>query len=211
MSAVSVGLPVLEHTVSVVIPVYAGERTLTGVVSDVEPLVHGAITARGHRFRVSEVILVHDCGRDDSPSVMRALAGRHDFVRPVWLSRNYGQHAATMAGMASSGGDWIVTMDEDGQHDASYVGAMLDVAMENRVQLVYASPTNTRPHGVGRNMASAGARWLIGVLTGGEASNYHSFRLMLGEIGRGVAAYAGAGVYLDVALGWIAGSVATCP
>jgi len=34
---------------------------------------------------------------------------------------------------------------------------------------------------------------------------------MLGEIARGVGAYAGAGVYLDVALGWIAGSVATCP
>ena len=34
---------------------------------------------------------------------------------------------------------------------------------------------------------------------------------MLGEVGRGVAAYAGAGVYLDVALGWIAGTAATCP
>ena len=34
---------------------------------------------------------------------------------------------------------------------------------------------------------------------------------MLGEVARGVGAYAGAGVYLDVALGWIAGDVATCP
>ena len=34
---------------------------------------------------------------------------------------------------------------------------------------------------------------------------------MLGEVGRGVAAYAGAGVYLDVALGWVAGRAATCP
>jgi hypothetical protein len=34
---------------------------------------------------------------------------------------------------------------------------------------------------------------------------------MLGEVGRGVAAYAGAGVYLDVALGWVSGDATTCP
>ncbi len=34
---------------------------------------------------------------------------------------------------------------------------------------------------------------------------------MLGEVGRGVAAYAGAGVYLDVALSWVSGDAATCP
>ena len=40
---------------------------------------------------------------------------------------------------------------------------------------------------------------------------FHSFRLVLGEVGRSVAAYAGPGVYLDVALGWVAGRVATAP
>ena len=35
--------------------------------------------------------------------------------------------------------------------------------------------------------------------------------MILGEVGRSVAAYAGSGVYLDVALGWVAGQVATAP
>ena len=34
---------------------------------------------------------------------------------------------------------------------------------------------------------------------------------MLGEVGRSVAAYAGAGVYLDIALGWVAGRSTTAP
>ena len=40
---------------------------------------------------------------------------------------------------------------------------------------------------------------------------FNSYRLMLGEVGRSVAAYAGSGVYLDVALGWVAGTRGYCP
>ena len=46
---------------------------------------------------------------------------------------------------------------------------------------------------------------------GADASMFHSYRMILGEVGRSVAAYAGAGVYLDVALGWVAGSPGTAP
>ena len=78
---------------------------------------------------------------------MRELEQEYPFVRSVWLSRNFGQHAATLAGMASSGGDWIVTLDEDGQHDPSYIGAMLDVALDEQASVVYARPVNPAPHG----------------------------------------------------------------
>jgi undecaprenyl-phosphate 4-deoxy-4-formamido-L-arabinose transferase len=114
--------------------------------------------------------------------------------------------------MASSGGDWIVTMDEDGQHDPSHIGALLDQAMAEQASVVYAKPTNSPPHGLARNLTSVGAKWVINVLAGDDkAPLYNSFRLILGETARGVAAYAGAGVYLDVALGWIASKVTTCP
>ncbi len=86
-------------------------------------------TPGGLPFRVAEVLLVNDCGPDDSAGVMRRLEREHPWVRTIWLSRNFGQHAATLAGMASSGGDWIVTMDEDGQHDPADIPTLLDVAM----------------------------------------------------------------------------------
>jgi hypothetical protein len=212
MPAEDEGRPAAEHTLSVVIPVYAGEHTLGPLLAEIHPLTAAFTTAEGHRARVSEVLLVHDHGPDGSPAVIRRLAEAHDYVRPVWLSRNFGQHAATLAGMASSGGDWIVTLDEDGQHDPAYIGSMLDRAMTAQAEVVYARPTNARPHGLVRNAASVGARWLIDVLIGrGNASSFHSYRVVLGEVGRGVSAYAGSGVYLDVALGWVASTVATEP
>lgn len=203
---------VQTHTVSIVVPVYQGEHTLADLVDEIVPLGESFTTPDGHRARVAEVIFVHDHGKDDSASVIRDLVDRHEMVRAVWLSRNYGQHAATLAGMASSGGDWIVTMDEDGQHDPRGVLAMLDVAMRERATVVYARPTNAPPHGAVRNLASRGSKWVLDHVVGvQEAMNYHSLRLVLGEVGRSVAAYAGAGVYLDVALGWVAGDIASCP
>jgi undecaprenyl-phosphate 4-deoxy-4-formamido-L-arabinose transferase len=44
-----------------------------------------------------------------------------------------------------------------------------------------------------------------------NAADYNSYRLIVGSVARGVAAYAGSGVYLDVALGWVAGRYATAP
>jgi len=194
------------------VPVYRGARTLSGLLAELARLVPEQESPDGHPFRVTEVLLVYDNGPDDSDRVIRAMVQRYGFVRPVWLSRNFGQHAATLAGMASSGGDWIITLDEDGQHDPRFVGNLLDVAMRERASLVYAEPTNPPPHGVLRNAASRGAKWVFGTfLSGGAVSSFQSYRLVLGELGRSVAAYAGSGVYLDVALGWVAGSVGHCP
>ncbi len=200
------------HLISIVIPVYGGEKTLAGVIGEIEPLTAESSTPDGHPFRVTEVVLVFDNGRDDSPRVIRELGARYPFVRSVWLSKNFGQHAATLAGMASSGGEWIVTLDEDGQHDPAGIGALLDTAMREQADVVYMMPLNKPSHGFLRNSASKGAKWVLTKLfAGSNASEYQSFRLILGNVGRSVAAYSGAGVYLDVALGWVSSKVATTP
>jgi polyisoprenyl-phosphate glycosyltransferase len=202
----------MVHTVSVVVPVYQGERTLEHLVKEIMAFGTGAVTPDGHAFEISEVLLVFDHGPDDSAEVIRRLAEEHSLIRPIWLSRNFGQHAATLAGMASSGGDWIVTMDEDGQHDPADLPRMLDVAMTEQAPVVYAEPTNAPPHGVLRNLASKCAKWLfVRVLSSGGIPSFQSYRLVLGELGRSVAAYAGSGVYLDVAIGWVADRSAPCP
>lgn len=202
----------MQH-LSIVIPVYQGSATLPGVVEELLPYTSTATSPAGREFTVTEILLVHDNGPDDSDVTMRQLAEQYDgLVRPVWLSRNFGQHAATLAGMASSGGDWIVTMDEDGQHDPRFIGAMLDTALDRRASVVYGDPVNEAPHGALRNLASVGAKKTLSLASGlKNASEFQSYRLVLGTIGRSVAAYAGHGVYLDVALGWVTKDVATCP
>jgi len=200
------------HRISVVIPVYQAEATIADVVGELAQHTKEFTTRDGHVAVVEEVLLVHDHGPDDSPAVMRELAATHPWVRTLWLSRNFGQHAATLAGMASSGGDWVVTMDEDGQHDPAFLGDLLDTAMRERRSVVYAQPTNPPPHGPLRNAASRGAKRVTEILLGGtDTSKYQSYRLVLGEVARSTAAFAGAGVYLDVALGWVSGAAGSCP
>jgi glycosyltransferase involved in cell wall biosynthesis len=201
-----------EHQISVVIPVYQGERTLAGLLRELEEWTRPFTTPAGHRARVGEVLLVHDCGPDHSDRVIRAAAAAHDWITPVWLSRNFGQHAATLAGMSSSGGDWVATMDEDGQHDPADLGGMLDVALARRADVVYAAPLNPPPHGGARNAASRLAKRSLTVLSGQPGAElFHSYRFILGDVARSLAAYSGPGVYLDVALSWITNRPATAP
>lgn len=200
-------------SISVVVPVYNGAATLPDVVHELRHFRSTQRTADGRAFRIDEVLLVWDRGIAGSEQVVRELAAREDWVRPVWLSRNFGQHPATLAGMTSSGGDWVVTIDEDGQHDPAYIGHLLDKAYRDRTQLVYASPTNSPPHGFLRNAASFLTKWIfVHLLVSSHGPTaFNSYRLILGEVGRSVAAYTGAGVFLDVALSWVVANPSTCP
>ncbi len=198
--------------VSLVVPVYQGERTLEALVREVEPLTAVQSTPQGRAFRVAELLLVHDGALDGSARVMTEAAARFPFVRPLWLSRNFGQHPATLAGMASTTSPWVVTLDEDGQQDPRDVGRLLDEAISSGAQLVYARPANEPPHGFLRNLGSSLAKWIfVNVLGSRTLGAFNSFRLVDGAIARGVAAYCGADVYLDVALSWVVSGARHCP
>lgn len=198
--------------VSLVIPVYAGERTLPTLIQEIAPLTKVQTTPGGKPFVVCELLLVHDCGPDRSDKTIEALAAEFSFVQPVWLSRNFGQHAATMAGMASATGEWVVTLDEDGQQNPADIGGMLDFALDSSSLLVYAQPLNPPPHGWLRNTLSKTAKAISTRLLGNRSlGRFNSFRLVDGEIARTLAAYCGNGVYLDVGLFWITGRIGHCP
>lgn len=199
------------HEISVVIPVYRGERTLPALLGEIAPLARPGLTPGGRRMRIAEVVLVHDCGPDRSDRAIEALLKEHDFVRAVWLSRNYGQHAATLAGMAGASSEWVATIDEDGQQDPADIAAMLDAALDGELQVVYARPLNPPPHGLLRNLMSRLAKGITThLLTSGATGRFNSFRLVDGEIARTLAAYCGHGVYLDIALHWITSRTGHC-
>ena len=82
-------------------------------------------------------MLVWDRGPGGSDDTIRELAAHYPWVKPVWLSRNFGQHAATNSGMTSSGGDSIFTINEDGHHASAAISGMRDRAYAEREQLVY--------------------------------------------------------------------------
>lgn len=201
----------LTQTLSVVFPVYRAGDGLRGTV---EELLEVASTFQlaGVRLVLDEIVLVCDNPGlpPDQRRDLRRLENFDPRVRTVWLARNFGQHPATIAGIVSTNGDWIATMDEDGQHDPRQVPAMLLLAAEAGVPLIYAQPTNRPPHGLLRNLASRTTKALFRVLSGAKGE-FHSYRLVEGSIARSACAYIGDSVYLDVAMAWSCGDAALCP
>lgn len=202
----------VERTLSLVVPVYAGESTLDTLVEECVPLFTTTVTPGGVPFRLVEIILVWDRGQDKSDEVMRRLAAQHPEVRPVWLARNVGQHAATCAGIAASQGEWVVTLDEDGHHDPGEIPRLLDAAFSARARLVYAELVGGTSHGRVRDLLSRTAKSLNRrFLSEDRTAYFSSFRLIHGEVARVVAATAGPSVYLDAALAWSLGGSRRVP
>lgn len=200
------------YRISVVVPVFKGERVISLLVEEISRYFAPSKSQSGLDFIVSEVILVHDCGPDDSDEVMKDISRRHNNVMVVWLTKNFGQHAATLAGMSSTSGEWVATLDEDGQHDPSALGDLLDVAVKQNLQVVYASPTAPPPHGPLRNLASRLSKIISSQIIGNSFVNhFHSFRLIRGDVARSLSAYCGHNIYLDVGLLWVAGRFGICP
>src|SRR5882724_1987249 len=92
--------------ISVVIPVYNSSAILPLLVKELEAVLPTCSSG-------FELILVNDASPDSSWDVMSDLAGRHPWVRPINLMRNYGQHNALLCGIREARYDVIVTMDDD--------------------------------------------------------------------------------------------------
>jgi len=81
----------------------------------------------GHALRCEfEVVIVDDGSTDGSPAIVRAAADRDPrHVVSVALNRNYGQHAAVLAGLAQARGDVVVTLDGDLQNPPEEIPRLL--------------------------------------------------------------------------------------
>lgn len=96
--------------VSLVIPVFNEKENL-------DELIRRCLETCTGMGKPFEIILVDDGSRDSSPQKIQQAAKEQDgLVVGVLLNRNYGQHAAVMAGFAEARGDIIVTLDADLQN-----------------------------------------------------------------------------------------------
>jgi len=77
-----------------------------------------------------EFIFVDDGSKDNTLQILRKLAGEDKRVHYLSFSRNFGKEAAMLAGLRSAGGEYIVTMDVDGQDPLSLVPQMLQSVIQ---------------------------------------------------------------------------------
>jgi undecaprenyl-phosphate 4-deoxy-4-formamido-L-arabinose transferase len=78
-----------------------------------------------------EIILVDDGSRDGSSQLIREAARHHGGeVIGVFLTRNWGQHGAILAGFSCSKGDVVVTLDGDLQNPPEAIPILVRKAQE---------------------------------------------------------------------------------
>ncbi|WP_072549622.1 undecaprenyl-phosphate 4-deoxy-4-formamido-L-arabinose transferase [Candidatus Fukatsuia symbiotica] len=110
--------------VSIVIPVYNEQESLPTLIARTS----AACKSLAQPY---EIILVDDGSTDDSAAIlMRVAAQPDDSIIAVLLNRNYGQHAAIMAGFNQVSGDLVITLDADLQNPPEEIPRLVKVAEE---------------------------------------------------------------------------------
>lgn len=132
--------------VSFVIPCYRSAQTLPGVVAEIKETM-AAMPEYSY-----ELILVNDCSPDDTFGVIRSLCAEDRRITGINLAKNFGQHAALMAGFRQVQGDIVVCLDDDGQTPANEVGKLL-AKIEEGADVVYARYDH-KQHSAFRNFGS---------------------------------------------------------
>lgn len=118
--------------ISFVIPCYCSEHMLSAVVDEIKSTME---TISRYEY---EIVLVDDCSPDGTYAVICELASRNAHITGISMSRNFGQHAALMAGFHFAQGDIVVCLDDDGQTPASEVEKLLE-KIEANYDVVFAS------------------------------------------------------------------------
>ena len=106
--------------ISFVIPCYRSEHTLPHVIAEIEQKMKEMSQYEYNVF------LINDCSPDNTLEVVRELCETHDNIKGISFAKNFGQHAALMAGLRHSDGDYVVCLDDDGQTPADEVAKLLD-------------------------------------------------------------------------------------
>lgn len=184
--------------ISFVVPVYNGARLVEALLLRLLPV--------GRSFGSFQVVFVDDGSRDDSYQVLCRLQQHYPEVHAIQLSRNFGQHNATLAGLAHASGEIVITLDQDLQNPPEEIHRMVE-KLEEGFDVVYAIPQQ-RAHNAFRNLTSEFSKW-IGrqIFSSSQNGNFSSFRAMRRWLVSEVVQYNSGYIYLDGLINWTTANV----
>jgi glycosyltransferase involved in cell wall biosynthesis len=117
------------NTLSIVIPAYNEERYIGTLLDKI-----AAVDLAPLGFR-KEVIVVDDCSRDNTASIVAA----NPVVSLLRMERNGGKGRAVRAGIAAATGDHLIIQDADLEYDPQDYIPMLQALLGGNADIVYGS------------------------------------------------------------------------
>lgn len=105
--------------ISIVVPVYFNADTLEMLYEDMKAKILGQLGDY-------EIVFVDDGSGDNSWEVMNSIREKDCNVKCVKLSKNFGEHAALLAGLSACTGDCAVTKQADLQEDSTIILEMYE-------------------------------------------------------------------------------------
>ncbi len=153
---------------SFVIPCYRSEKTLESVVTEIENNMDKMPSLD------FEIIMVNDGSPDDTwNTICRIVQTRNSSgVLGINLAKNFGQHAAIMAGLKASKGDYVICLDDDGQTPADEAWKLIR-ALEEGADVAYAR-YGRKQHNLFRNFGTFMNEWMATVMLGKPRELYVS-------------------------------------
>ena len=161
----------------IVIPVQRGFNTI-------ETLCERITAYFQHKDDTFEIILIDDGSSDGSWKIIKQISEGSSIIKAVRFKRSFGQHNATLCGIAIASGQNVITMDEDLQQAPEDIEILLSARNEHDADVVYGVAQQDR-HAWWRRSISSFAMPLIYKLA---SFNFlaSSFRLMSRETGMNI-------------------------
>lgn len=123
-----------KDKISFVIPIYNAAKTVEKLIFE--------ITNNCEKINVDfEIILVDDCGPDNSWDIIEQICIQNTTVKAIKLSRNFGQHAAITAGLEIVQYEYVVVMDCDLQDRPDQIPKLYDHIINTDADIVLAKRT----------------------------------------------------------------------
>ena len=110
-------------TISCVLPCLNEEENIGAIIGRLKAVFEKTNDAY-------EIICVDDGSRDRTWQVLKDLEKKNPRLVGVRFNRNYGQHAAILAGFEVSAGEYVVTIDADLQNPPEEIPRLLNKARE---------------------------------------------------------------------------------
>lgn len=173
---------------SVVIPVYNSESTITVLVDSLLSVLQ--------QYDL-EIVLVNDGSKDKSESICELLAFADTRVKFISLRRNSGEHNTVMCGLNHCTGDYVAIIDDDLQNPPSEIIRLVNKAVAGNYDVVYAK-YGVKHHSPLRNFGSYINNLCAYHLLNKPAGLYlSSFKVINKETVKEIIAYKGPFPYID--------------